>query len=944
MKKFFRVFLITLGAILLLLITLPLVFKSKIEEVVKEKVNQDIHASVDWSRFSLSFFRGFPDLSVSLHQVSVVGMAPFEGDTLAGLKRFEIRMNPFSAFKKEIQVKSILVDQPLVNGMVLEDGTANWDITPDSGDEDLAGQVEEEKEGEAESGMSLSLQKFTIRNGRIYYVDQESGMEASLEDLSLDLSGDFSMDLTQMDLRINISTINVKSSGIRYLKNANLGLDLLAEANLLENRYTLQKNEIRLNGLTLGAEGVVSLLDEGAMDLDVKFFSKETDFRTLLSMVPSIYLKDFEDVKTSGKLQLEGSIQGLMKDTLLPDATLALQVSDGYFAYPDLPKDVSDVQIKLVLDYKGRDMDATTLDLERFHLLLGGNPFEMNLHVDHPVSDMHVSGEAQGMINFASLKDVLPLDDVSFEGRLETDLRWDTRMSFIEEEQFDKVDLDGSLLIEHVHVEATDLPVPLELSKMQMEFNPRFVELSTLDLILGSSDLHMDGELHNFIPYLFDGQTVTGSLNVSSELLDANELMPPVDPDEVAETEAGSDSLIVVPPDSLARPAQVKIPENIDFAMSLQMQKVLYEQIEVGNIRGQMKLSEGIAYLENLSMNVMEGEATSSGLVDTRGEFTEVDVSVALKGADISSAYSQFVSVERLAPMAKYCRGTANINMVFQSLLDATFTPLYESINASGQMYTRGLQIYDLNTFVKLSDMLKNEKFKEIAPDEVEVSFKVRDGRVIFAPFDMAFESSNIKMSGSHGIDMTLDYLLDMNIAKSDLGKGANEMMNGMALLAAGAGIKIPQSDYVKVKAKITGTFQEPKIATDLSANLKSSGETVVQAVEEKVMEEVEKVEEQVREEAGEQAEKIISDAEAEAARLIEEARKAGEALVKEAEKQGENLITEAGENAFKQIAAKRAAQELKRQAEKQSEKLILEAEEQAAELIKQARAEAAKI
>lgn len=938
MKKVLRIFLIALGVILLLLFSLPILFKSKIESVVKEKINQDIHANVDWSRFSVSFFRGFPDLSLNLHQVSVVGKAPFEGDTLTGLKRFEIRVNPFSALKKEILVKSILVDQPLVNGLVLEDGTANWDLSPDSDSDDVTGQGENEEEDPGGASMSLSLRKFSIRNARIYYTDKESGTEASMEGLDLDLSGDFSVDLTQMDLQIQIPKLNAKSGGIRYLKNATFGLDLSAQANLVENRYMLQRNEMRLNGLVLGAEGEVSLLDEGAMDLDLNIFSRETDFQALLSMVPAIYLTDFEDINTSGKLKLEGNIKGLMKDTLLPDVNLILEVSDGYFAYPDLPKDVSDVQILLALNYKGTDMDATTLDLERFHLLLGGNPIDMSLKMDHPISDMHVSGEARGLVDFASLKDVVPLEEVSFEGRLETDLSWDTRMSYITEEQFDRVNLEGSLLIEQMQIETADLPVPLELSKMQMEFNPRFVRLHTLDLNLGSSDLHMDGDLANFIPYLFDDQTVSGSLNVSSKLVDANELMPEKAP------EMNADSSLSVPPDSLAQPMQFRIPENVNFEMSLQMQKVLYDQIEVENIRGKMKLNEGIAYLEKFSMNVIEGEASSSGQVDTRGEFAEVDVAVVLKEIDIPSAYSQFVSVERLAPMAKYCQGTANMSLQFQSLLDATFTPLYESMNANGLMYTKGLKIYDLNSFVKLSDVLKNDKFKDIAPDEVEVSFKVRDGRVMIAPFDMAFESSNINMSGSHGIDMTLDYLLDMNIAKSDLGKGANELMNGMALLAAGAGLNIPQSDYVKVKAKITGTFNEPRVATDLSANLKSARETVQEAVEQKVMEEVEKVEEQVREEAGEQAEQIISQAEAEAERLIEEARKVGEELVKEAEVQGENLIKEAGDNALKQMAAKRAAKELKRQAEKQSTKLIQEAEKQADELIKQARAQAESI
>jgi hypothetical protein len=67
MKKVLRILAIVVGVILLLLILTPLLFKSKIETMVKQKVNEQVHATVDWSGFSLSFFRGFPNLSISLH-------------------------------------------------------------------------------------------------------------------------------------------------------------------------------------------------------------------------------------------------------------------------------------------------------------------------------------------------------------------------------------------------------------------------------------------------------------------------------------------------------------------------------------------------------------------------------------------------------------------------------------------------------------------------------------------------------------------------------------------------------------------------------------------------------------------------------------------------------------------------------------------------------------
>jgi AsmA-like C-terminal region/AsmA family len=940
MKKLLRILAITFGVILLLLILTPMFFRSKIESVVKEKVNEQIHATVDWSRFSLSLLRGFPDLSINLHQVSVVGVESFAGDTLAGLQRFELRVNPFSAIKKNLVVKSILVDSPLINGIVLEDGTANWDITGETVVEEEA--YEEEPAEGSGSSMTLSLKRFAITGGRIYYLDHSTHMDVSLEGFNLELAGDFSMEQSELKLSTGIDRINARMGGIRYLRDGVFSLDLLAAANMVEQRYILKENLIRLNGLSLGAEGEVRMLDGGAMEMDLKFFSRETSFQTLLSLVPAVYLQDFESLEASGNMQLDGTVKGTLIDSILPDATLNLQVKDGYFAYPDLPKDVSDVQISLNVDYKGTHMDDTRVNLEQFHLLLGGNPFDLRMEVDHPISDMHVEGSAEGIIDFATLQDVIPMEDVRLSGRLETDMSWDALMSHIEKEQYEDVDLYGSLVIEGMELEMPDIPVPLVLEKMHMIFNPRKVELASLDMRMGSSDLHMDGDLLNFIPYVFKDQTISGSLNVSSSLLNVNELFPA---DESGDfSEMVSDTLVPVPPDSLAEPTRVRIPENIDFTMTMDMKLVEYDKIQLENIHGKMRVMEGVAGLNQLSMDIIEGSVTTSGWVDTRGEFAEAELNLDIEGVDIPAAYETFMSVEKLVPMAKYCSGSANIDMVYHSLLDASFSPLYESINARGRIYTKDLQLENVESFERLSEKLKNDKFKKIVPDEVDLGFTIRDGRILVDPFHINFENSQIRVAGSHGIDLSMDYKLDMNLAKADLGEGANEMMKGMTALAAAGGLKIPESDYLKVIAKITGTFNNPKVATDLSGNLKSAKETVKAAVEEKVTEEVEKVEEEVREKASEKSEKIISDAEKEAARLIEEAREAGEKLVKEAEVQGEKLIKEAGSNPLKQVAAKTAATELVRQAEKQSDNLVKEAEIKAEEIILKAREEAESI
>lgn len=993
MKKVFRILLIILGVLLVLMVTVPVLFRSRIESFVKDQINNQVHATVDWSGIGISLFRGFPDLSVNLREFYVVGMDPFEGDTLAGMSRFEVRVDLLSAIRKDVEVESIILDRPLINAVVLEDGSASWDIvrkpekeagkaveeTGEAGaltgeekgppaegqakpDEALTEEAEEtgtgtaaeptEEKTEQAAGkldipLKVRLNRLAIQDGRLVYRDVKLGADAMLQDLDLELSGDLSSDRTDVSLEITAAGIQAVYGGIRYLKDAVFGLDVVAAADLINSIYTLKENEIRLNELILGSEGNVSLLEDGAMEMDLRFFSRKTSFESLLSMVPAIYLREFGSMRTSGDLQLEGTVKGILKDTILPDASLDLVVSDGYFAYPDLPKEVTDVQIELHADYRGTDMDRSTLDLKKFHILMGGNPFDLTLHVASPVSDMQVDGMARGTVDFSSLRDVVPLEDIELQGLLETDLSWDTRLSYIEKEQFEKVNLDGRLLVENVLLNTPEIPVPVQMTRMDLDFTPRVVHLLALDLLLGGSDLQMDGELTNFIPYVFDDQTVSGSLNLSSTLLDVNELLQEAARDTVREESvppgpemAGSE----VPADSLLEPVSFRIPENIDFRMKLDMKKVIYTNIVVENILGAMEVTGGIARLDRLGMDILQGSVNTSGVVDTRGPYPDVDVVLDINRVDIPSAYEKFVTVERLVPMAKYCMGTASVRAKYQSLLDAGFSPLFSTIHAEGRVFTRGLKIYNLKSFVRLSELLKNEKFRNMAPDEVDLQFTVLGGRVMVDPFDLNFDNSRITVSGSHGIDRTLDYHLDMNIAKADLGEGAAEMMQGITALAAGAGLNIPQSDMVKVKARIRGTFGDPEITTDLSENIIRGGETIRATVEEKAREKVEEVEEDVRQKAGEQAEQMISEAEKEAERLIEESREAGDRLVKEAEAQGEKLIEEAGGNPLRKMAAEKAAQELRDQAVRQSENMVRQAEEKAARIVEKARKEAERL
>ena len=344
MKRFLKIFLGVIVGIILLLMVLPVIFKGKIESKVKEVVNENINATVAWDRFSLSMFRNFPNLGIGLDGLSIINQQPFEGDTLLAMENFSLSVNVWKAITGNgIEVNSILVNRPVVNLQVNKDSIANWDIVPVSEEEELPDTTEAEA-----SGFELQLDLFEIRDASLSYSDATMNFSTALNGLGASVRGDMSAAYTNLDIAAQVESMNLTYDNTKYLKDTFFDLKAIIGADLDKMVFTFEDNELNFNNIPLFFEGKFALLDEG-YDMDVRLAARETQFKTVLALVPEAYLKDLEGLNTSGSFQLEATAKGVYVDTdHLPAFNLLFDVKDGFVQYPDLPKSINNIGVNLV--------------------------------------------------------------------------------------------------------------------------------------------------------------------------------------------------------------------------------------------------------------------------------------------------------------------------------------------------------------------------------------------------------------------------------------------------------------------------------------------------------------------------------------------------------------------------------------------------------------------
>jgi len=208
--------------------------------------------------------------------------------------------------------------------------------------------------------------------------------------------------------------------GVKYLNGASMRADINVDADMEKSVYTLKDNSVSINDLTLNFEGAVSMPNEVDINTDLTYGLEEADFKSILSLVPAIYMNDYSDVEASGSIELTGAVTGTYNEVSMPDISMKLLVRDGMFKYPDLPASADNINIDAAVLYDGVQADNSTVDISRFHVELGSNPVDMTLSIKTPVSDMYVNGGLNMDIDLGTLSNVIPLDSVTLSGRIKS--------------------------------------------------------------------------------------------------------------------------------------------------------------------------------------------------------------------------------------------------------------------------------------------------------------------------------------------------------------------------------------------------------------------------------------------------------------------------------------------------------------------------------------------
>lgn len=468
MKKIIRKTLKITGITLLILLIaaflIPILFKKQITALVKKEINKSLTAQVDFADVSLSLFRHFPKISIGLDQLTVVGTGEFAKDTLISAKTFDASVNLISAIKgKDMKVYGVYIESPRIHALVNKDGKANWDIAKESSDTSTI------TEDSSPSEFKMSLQKYKISDGYIYYKDESSDMSAEITGLDHEGSGDFTSDVFTLSTKTNIDKADFTYAAVPYLNNAKTAIDADIQIDATNSKYSFKTDDIALNNLKLNAEGFFQLQNDSTYNMDIKFNTPSNEFKDILSLVPGIYKQDFDKIKTSGQAAFNGFIKGTYSPTQIPAYDVNLEVKDGFFQYPDLPKPVKNIQLAMHVSNPDGQTDNAVVDISKGHIEMDNEPFDFKLLFKNPVTSQYVDAVAKGKLDLANVSKFVKLEDgMKLAGLIWADVFARGNMSALQNQQGDFT-AGGFLDIKNLYFASNAVPQPIQNGNMKIQ-------------------------------------------------------------------------------------------------------------------------------------------------------------------------------------------------------------------------------------------------------------------------------------------------------------------------------------------------------------------------------------------------------------------------------------------------------------------------------------------
>ncbi|WP_299064633.1 AsmA-like C-terminal region-containing protein [uncultured Polaribacter sp.] len=797
------------GAIVLLLlvialVSIPYIFKDKIAEMVTKTVNNNINATVNFKEANLSLLKNFPLVSLTVNDLTVVNHAPFVGDTLVNAKELSFAMNITELLKKAdeaIAVKSIAAANGTINIIFNKEGKGNFDIAKEN--------TQTATPETSNSSFSFNLEEYQLENINFNYVDRSTNTKLSLDSIYHTGEGNFAEDIFNLDTETT-GYVSFDLENTNYLKKVKISLDAVLEMDLKNSKYTFKENTGHINQLPLEFDGFIQLNDSDQV-YDLNFKTPTSSFKNALALIPEQYAGNLSTIKTAGNFEVNGVVKGSLSETTIPAFDIRVSSKNALFKYADLPKAVENINIDSKIINKTGLVKDTYVDINTFNFKVDEDTFSAKGNVKSITTTPTINLEAKGTLNLGNISKVYPALQQELAGILNADIKTNFDMNSVENGKYENIKNAGEITVRDFKYDGKDVANPFFIQKTGITFNTNAIKLNEFEAKTGSSDLSLKGNLDNFYGFIFKNDVLKGNFTLNANTIKVA--------DFIAENDTTSNA-------NITETGSLKIPAFLDVKLTANAKKVVYDNINLTNVSGDLLIHDETIDLKNLKSDIFGGNIGFNGNVSTKATTSTFKMDLNLNQLNIGESFGNLEMLKSIAPIAKAVAGKVNSTINISGDLNDDMTPNLQTIsgNLLGQLLDTKIKQSDSKLLTTLTEKVNFLDINKLNLNNVKGMFSFDNGEVTVKPIQLNYKDVGLQVSGKHGFDKKMAYDIVFDVPVKYLG---TEVTNLIAKLTAKDAASITS---IPVKGNLTGSFTNP----NFSSNIKDATTNLVKDLVEK--------------------------------------------------------------------------------------------------------------
>ncbi len=742
---------------------------------------------------------------------------------------------------------------------------------------------------------------------------------------------------TLKDNTLRINDLDLKGDGFLQLKDDDIITDVVFETasedfksllSILPNAYTEDFENVKssgkasfkgkINGTYNSTKQLLPVFDisvkvdngyfkypqlpQDVKDLfaDIQIKTTRPDYKDLTINIPAFRMKLGND-QLSGKLiannltgdqRLEGNIKGVLnlknlatafpiKDLvqlsgiLNADLSFKAKMSDvNAEHYNAIHFDGSASASKVV--YQSKDMPIVKIDnavakaspkiftFTSNNMQLGHSDLKIDAAVVNPLAML--STEKQMQIDIKGRSTYFDMDEWSAPSTPTTNENIETAPVSNNEEIIQKSNMKLDLAADKVKLNG----YTLQNFNLAGDLATNAMHIQEFSTTVDGNDIALTGNIYNAYDYFFNNGMLEGKLQLTSKKMDLNKFM--------TTTASTSEAPMSVIP----------VPDKVRLLMSAHIDDLTYTNIRLKNFSGDLSVENREVAMTNLTSNFNGGSIGMEGLYST-ADMKNPDFAFKLNLSKIKfvDAFNTFETFKKAAPIAEFMNGIFNTTLVMKGKLGSEMMPIWTSMDASGFLETLHGTLNGFGPLNQLWDKLGISSPKVMDLTNTKNWFEIVQGYVDIKEFTKNIGDVKLTMAGKHGLDMGMDYNIDLVIPRELLKKNAitGTVESGLSLLekdASKLGLNLQQGPNIFVNVKMTGTMKQPNFkitpkgsgGSSLQDEIGQKAEDTFNSIKDSIAKEAKKHEEKLKDtltkRANEELDKLKQKAEEKSKKVVD--------------------------------------------------------------------------